>query len=42
MVRIPDLGVQNSKPRGGSKVDAAFHLSEADQMSTRISCGLIG
>ena len=32
---IPNPGVPCSNPRGGSKVDSAFHPSEVDKMSTR-------
>ena len=32
---IPNPGVLCSKPLGVSKVNAAFHPSEVDQMSTR-------
>ena len=31
---IPNPGVPGLKPRGGSKVDSAFHPSDVDQMST--------
>ena len=31
-----------SEPQGGSKVDSAFHPSEVDQMSTKISWELSG
>ena len=32
---IPNPGVPNSKPLGGSKVNSAFHPSKADEMSAR-------
>ena len=39
---IPNPGVPDLKPLGGSKVDSAFHPSEVYQMSTRSSCGFSG
>ena len=39
--KTPMLDFQCSKPLGDFKVDSAFHPSEVDKMSTRISGNLV-
>ena len=39
--RIPNPEVSCTKPLGGSLVDSALHLSEANKMSTRIHENLV-